>query len=108
VSHRTRYPVRGARYDLHEAAHDWLTRRGFYDGGLTAERVHFELTREDKLARIGATGCGLFVDDLPDLLEEPAFPAGVERVLFDPTRRHRTARAYRLAASWAEIARLIA
>jgi hypothetical protein len=111
VSHRSRYPVRGARYDLHEAAHGWLTRRGFYDGrraGLTAERVHFELTREDKLARIGAMGCGLFIDDLPDLLEEPAFPAGVERILFDPARSHQTAPAYHLATSWAEIAQLIA
>lgn len=110
VSHRTRYPFRGAPCDLHAAAHGWLGAHGFYDdarGGLTAGQVHFEITKEDKLARIGAVGCQLFIDDLPELLAEPEFPAGVERVLFDPAGRHRSTPAYRLATSWAQIAELL-
>jgi hypothetical protein len=110
VSHRTRQPFRGAAYDLHAAAHDWLADRGFYDGaqgGLTSGHVHFEVTRDDKLSRIGGLGCQMFIDDLPELLTEPEFPAGVDRVLFDPGQRHEAMPAYRRVTSWAQIAELI-
>jgi hypothetical protein len=46
--------------------------------------VHLEATREAKFGRIASIGCTTFVDDLPEFLTDPAFPAGVVRVLFDP------------------------
>jgi hypothetical protein len=79
ISHRTRWPYRGQRHDLHACAHAWLE-----EHGLEVE-AHFELSREDKLARVGSAGCTHFIDDLPEFLTAPDFPAGVERVLFDPT-----------------------
>jgi beta-phosphoglucomutase-like phosphatase (HAD superfamily) len=87
VSHRTRFPYLGPRHDLHAAARDWLVRRGFHDPagiGLPEECVHFEDTKEAKLARIAALGCTHFIDDLPELLTHPLFPAHVRRILFDP------------------------
>ena len=87
ISHKTRHPFIGARHDLHEAAHGFLRARGVVDepGGMIAARdVHFELTLAAKLARIAAESCDVFVDDLPELLAEPAFPPATRRVLFDP------------------------
>ena len=87
VSHRTKVPYRGARHDLHAAARDWLVRHGFHDPagiGLPVESVFFEETKEAKLARIAELGCTHFIDDLPELLAHPLFPADVQRVLFDP------------------------
>jgi hypothetical protein len=87
VSHRTRFPYLGERHDLHAAARDWLARHGFHDPdgiGLPVERVFFEETKEAKLARIAAVGCTHFIDDLPELLTHPLFPANVRRILFDP------------------------
>ena len=87
VSHRTRVPYLGERHDLHAAARDWLARHGFHDPagiGLPVERVFFEETKEAKLVRIAAVGCTHFIDDLPELLTHPLFPAHVRRILFDP------------------------
>jgi len=93
VSHRTRVPYLGARHDLHMAARDWLARQGFHEPagiGLPEERVFFEDTKEAKLARIAELGCTHFIDDLPELLAHPLFPADVRRILFDPHGQHET------------------
>jgi hypothetical protein len=90
ISHKTRYPFRGPTYDLHRAAHEWLLHHGFYDVnriGLTPSRVYFEPTRQDKLKRIVAVGCSHFIDDLPEFLNAPEFPAGVMRLLFSPNQQ---------------------
>jgi len=110
ISHKTRWPFRGPRFDLHEAAKQWLSKHGFFDpagGGLSAEQVCFEVTREGKLDRIGRVGCSHFIDDLPEFLAEPGFPEGVERILFDPNRRHAETDSVRRGVSWKEIDRLI-
>jgi len=94
VSHRTRVPYLGPRHDLHAAARDWLARHGFHDPagiGLPGEQVFFEETKEAKLARVAAVGCTYFIDDLPELLAHPLFPAQVRRILFDPHGQHGTA-----------------
>jgi hypothetical protein len=110
ISHRTRYPYLGEKYDLHQAARAWLAMHGFCDPdriGLEADRLCLELTKQDKLARIASAGCSHFIDDLPEFLEEPAFPAGVQRVLFDPGGLHRDCSTARRAANWAAIERLL-
>jgi hypothetical protein len=106
ISHKTRHPFLGRPYDLHGAAHEWLERQGFYDPrhiGLSRAQVFFELTKRDKLGRIGRVGCSHFIDDLPELLAEPEFPAGVERILFDPNRQHSDGGKFHRVTSWTEV-----
>jgi hypothetical protein len=112
VSHKTRYAARGDdRLDLREAAHAWMEVRGFFDpSGFDIARHHvfFEDTRRDKLDRIADLGVSLFVDDLEEVFEEPAFPAAVEAILYDPDepagRAPRTAPArYARFGSWDQI-----
>jgi len=110
VSHRTRFPYLGERHDLHAAARDFLARYGFHGEagiGLPADRVFFEETKEGKLARIAAIGCTTFIDDLPELLADPRFPAGVRRILFDPHATQDAPAGVVSARSWAEIADLV-
>jgi hypothetical protein len=110
VSHKTVTPYLGEPYDLHLAAHEFLEQHGFYradEAGLTPEHVHFEPTLGAKLARIAALGCSAFVDDLPELLAEPRFPAGVERIHFDPSGARRDDPRFTRVASWAQCSRLI-
>jgi hypothetical protein len=110
VSHKTLRPYRGANHDLHSAAHEFLRAHGFYetsDSGLSPERVYLELTLPAKLARIGSLACDAFVDDLPELLGEPDFPAGVRKVLFDPAEAHRDERRFTRRTSWAELGELL-
>jgi hypothetical protein len=80
VSHKTRTPYLGPGYDLHAAAWGFLERHRLgLPGG-----VYFELTRAAKLARIQVLALDVFVDDLPEVLAEPAFPVGCRALLFDP------------------------
>lgn len=84
ISHKTRFPARGPKVDLHQAARRWLGAHGLGDEGRVP--VFFEATRDAKIARIVTEGCDVFVDDLPEVLTDPAFPPSVQRILFDPSR----------------------
>jgi len=106
VSHKTRHPYLGPRHDLHRAALDWLARNGFCDAaaGLSPDRIFLETSKGEKLRRIGTLGCTHFIDDLPELLAEPGFPARTERLLFDPGDEHPAAGARRFG-SWVQLAK---
>jgi hypothetical protein len=108
ISHRTRHPFIGPRYDLHQAAQEWVKHYGFYERtGLSRECVYFELTKEEKLERIRQEGCDLFIDDLSEFLADPGFPAQVKRILFDPNDRYLTEHRFERATSWQQIKQLI-
>jgi hypothetical protein len=87
ISHKTRHPYIGEQYDLHQAARHWLEINGFFDPsriGLQPHRVFFEETKAGKLERIGQQRCSHFIDDLPELLREEAFPTATKWILFRP------------------------
>lgn len=98
ISHKTRHPFRGVQYDLHQAARGWVLR--WLQETIPADRIFFELTKEEKLARIGACGCDLFLDDLPEILTAPSFPASTDRLLFDPEGHHGAAEGLSVIGSW--------
>jgi hypothetical protein len=103
ISHKTRYPYLGPKYDLHQAALDWLEKNGFFnsaDVGLTRRHVYLELHKHEKLQRIGALSCTHFIDDLPELLAEPSFPKQVEKYLFDPKDEYPAVAEFRRVNSW--------
>ena len=79
VSHKTEFGHEDPhRVALRDAALDWLESNGFFRPdrhGFTRDDVLFESTRSAKLARIGHLGCDLFIDDLPEVLRHPDFPA---------------------------------
>jgi hypothetical protein len=90
ISHKTRYAAADCRgIDLREASRRWLSVSGVLDaGGLAMDDVFFEDTRADKISRIRALGCTCFIDDLEEVFAEPGFPAGLDRILFDPADAH--------------------
>jgi hypothetical protein len=69
--------------------------------------VYLEPTLAAKLARVESLGCAVFVDDLPELLTEPTFPADVRKVLFDPADAHPDCDCYARVTSWAECGRTV-
>jgi hypothetical protein len=88
-----------------------LEQQGFFDPaqiGLPRESVYFELTKAAKLGRIGQCGCTHFVDDLPEFLGEPGFPAGTQRILFDPNDLYADEQRFRRIQSWPEARRIFA
>jgi len=108
VSHKTRYPCLGPQFDLHQAALDWLDKNGVFDLtdiGLSRGQVFLEQWKQDKLQRIGSLDCTHFIDDMPELLSEPGFPKGVEKILFDPNNEHSPVAGCRRMNSWHQIER---
>lgn len=87
VSHKTSYGhFDPDRVNLHAAARAWLEANGFFgpEGiGLERDSVFFEATRVAKVARIASLGCTHFVDDLPEVFDEPGFPSATEALLLD-------------------------
>jgi hypothetical protein len=90
VSHKTRHPYMGPKYDLHAAAREWVGNHLVINGVpiLPPQKVFFELTKEEKLARVASLRCDVFIDDLPEILSAPSFPKFVRPILFDPERNH--------------------
>ena len=84
VSHKTRRPFLGQEYDLHEAARDWVRKFLVAQPLIDEADVYFELTREEKLARIAALELDYFIDDLPEIFLAAEFPARTTGLLFDP------------------------
>jgi len=86
ISHKTKCAnVDPDGINLRETARRWMTARGFFSEtgySIAPRNVYFESTRQDKLSRIAKLGCSHFIDDLEEVLTDPAFPDGVERILF--------------------------
>jgi hypothetical protein len=110
ISHRTRQPYAGPAIDMHQAAREWLDAQHWFTDavhGLDRQRVFFEETKGAKLGRIAATQCDVFIDDLPELLSEPDFPAGVARLLFDPHSTRTDGPRFKRVGSWQELTDLL-
>jgi hypothetical protein len=101
VSHKTEYGhFDPDRVNLRQAARDWMTARGLLDDeyGIPITNVFFEGTRAEKLARIAALSCTHFIDDLEEVLIDPAFPPTVRRILLSDGEPPRAAMPYIVCA----------
>ena len=101
VSHKTLFPYLGEPLDLHAAARSWLTLQGFHRAeglGWKEGQVFFELTKEEKVARIVALGCTHFVDDLPEILD--MLPDSIQKILFAPSGVVQRYPAWQLMTTW--------
>jgi len=88
ISHRSRRPYAGPPHDLHAEARGWvadrLQRKGLFGAVGDEACVHFLETRDQKVEMITHLGCEAFLDDLPEVLSAPGFPAAASGILFDP------------------------
>lgn len=108
VSHKTRHPFAGPKYDLHEASRAWVSTY-LHDQSTTfiePGAVYFELTKQEKLARITELKCSLYLDDLPEILLDPMFPRGTEPLLFDPEGHHPDVQLSRIR-SWRQLQKIV-
>jgi hypothetical protein len=103
ISHKTRHPFRGPPHDLHAAARSWLQARGIVED-TTDGSVFLEVTKAEKLERIRLEQCTHFIDDLPEILSDPRFPAGVQKLWFAPHTEAVTSAPAPRFDTWAAIA----
>lgn len=110
VSHKTQFNnFDPEQIDLRSAAWRWMSDKGFFarDGfGLGRERIFFEGTRAEKLARIIDLQCTYFIDDLEEVFRESEFPREIKAILYTPNADS-TPGPYEAIASWKQISRYI-
>lgn len=108
VSHKSVYPLRGPKFNLHEAATKFLFDSGFINENLLAiDDVYFEETKEQKIQRIKNLDLDVFIDDLPEILDLLEFINIKKRVLFDPGKIYLINPRFIKMDSWIEIARFL-
>lgn len=106
ISHKTRHPILGPKYDMHAAARAFLVDNGLIGPEtIPDDHVFFELTKEEKAARAVALDVDVFVDDLPEILALPGL-SRMRRVLFDANGMAPGGN-YDIGHSWAEIAEML-
>lgn len=106
VSHKTKHPYIGPKYNLHEAGYNWLQAKGFLDegkSGMSYRQVYFELTKGEKIQRIATLKCTHFVDDLPEILLDEGIPENIKKILFDPAGDFQNLSGIARKRSWFEI-----
>ncbi len=84
ISHRSMHPYAGPKHDLHAWAKGWMTGH-LRNGGhslFSETNIYLNEHLADKIAMIGKLKCGLFLDDLPEVLGHADFPAGTKKLLF--------------------------
>lgn len=105
ISHKSRYGhFDAAQVDLRQAACAWMRQQGFFSAvglGFSPEDVSFHDARSQKLAAIAQQGCQVFIDDLPEVLQDPRFPNACRAILFAPAGT--TGHALVACASWDDI-----
>lgn len=107
VSHKTRLPLLGPQYDMHNAARAFLRDHKLAgEAAIPEQRIFFEETKEQKISRAATLDLDVFVDDLPEILLMPGLPGRCRRILFAPDDSTADDR-FEICRSWKDIAVLL-
>ena len=71
VSHKSKYPFKGPKYDLHKSAMNWLEINilcSINNFRIKKSNIFFIPSKELKVEKISELGCNYFIDDLPEIL----------------------------------------
>lgn len=90
ISHKTIYPYKGKKYNLHNAAREFIDHTLTKDKAIliSQDKVFLEATQKDKALRIEKEKCDYFIDDLPEIFLLENFPKTTVQCLFDPESNH--------------------
>jgi hypothetical protein len=80
VSHKTEASALRPEIRLRDWAARWISAKT----RIQAERIHWASSRAEKVHRIAGLGCRFFVDDLHEVLEDPAMPRELLGLWFCP------------------------
>ena len=91
ISHRTKFPFLGERYDLHGHALTWIKNHiNLKKEIIPLKNIYFLETKEEKIRKIKSLECDIFIDDLPEILTGIGFDNNCRKILFDPNSENKT------------------
>ena len=101
ISHKTKYPIKGEKYNLREAARSFLREKkiiGLKNFQIKEDNLYFENTIDDKLKRIEMIGCNYFIDDLPKILQ--GVNSRIIKILYDPNKIYDSENRFLKFSNW--------
>jgi len=107
ISHKTKYPYEGKRYNLHNAAMSWLEKNGFTSINSLdwqKEMIFFEETKERKINRIIEQNCTYYIDDLEEILD--MLPSYIKKIHYVGNREENTTK-YNKIKEWNEVIKIL-
>ena len=108
VSHKSKYPFLGPKYDLHKSALKWMEKNNFFSPeglGLTKNDIFFEQTKESKIERIKSLGCSHFIDDLPEILK--MIDSKITKIFYNPFKLNIDDQTLKNLFSWNDLQQII-
>ena len=108
VSHKTKIPYSGPKYDLHKAAISWLEANFFFEVNginIPRENVYFEVSKEKKIKRLEKLRCNYFIDDLPEILN--MINSNIKKILYNPKENNLIKSDYIIMKNWSDLKNLI-
>lgn len=104
ISHKTKYPISGSKFNLHEASMNFLKKRDIVNQkGIIETDVFFEQSIDKKIQKISDLKLDYFFDDLDKIFNHPLFPAYTKKYLFSPTELSATKLNTNVFKSWGEL-----
>ncbi len=111
VSHKTKTPYKGPKYDLHKAAKSWLSENNLLGASSiinwTEKDLFFEETKVNKIKRINSCMCTHYVDDLQEILFE--LPSEVKKIHYNPDsiKNKKIDSDFQIMRSWSQLNQLV-
>ena len=104
ISHKTKYPYKGPKYNLRDMALKWMKEKRFFDAnGLNMRKIQviFNETKEEKIKTIKSQGCDIFIDDLKSIVE--CVKDSVDAILFTNGKDLQKSTEYKICQNWLDI-----
>ena len=96
--------------DLKQAAQNWMQTNQFFDSrgfDFNLNQVFFADSIEEKISTIANQQCTHFIDDLPSILLNPAFPNNTCKILYWPYSFKKCHEAMNYLGNWWEISKYL-
>ena len=81
ISHKTKYPYIGQKYNLHTSAINYL-KSNLSTNLKLGKNLFFESTLKKKIIRIKKENCDIFIDDLEKVFLDKSFPTSTIKILY--------------------------
>ena len=108
ISHKTKKPIKGPNYDLHQAAYSWLLKNDFFAPNFLnfkEENIFFEETKLSKIRRIESISCTHYIDDLSEILD--LVHKDCIKILYNPFRYKIKNNDFINLSSWRNLVKII-
>ena len=105
VSHRTKFPYLGEKFNLQKYAQLWAEKNLVFESKqlFLSNKIFFCDSIELKIKKIRELGCDFFLDDLIKIFQHDFFPSHIKKILFSPYQVPQIDKDIEYVMSWKEI-----